>query len=298
MAELRCPSCGAPALAGALFCQGCGASLQVRAVEGQPACAVHPDRQALRPCPRCGSFACAQCLRTTPSGEERCAACEARAPAELLPWDRREELGTLRAFFQTGWLLIQKPTVTFERVSPRASVGSSLLYCALSSLALILTTLVLYGVGFGAVFAFGLSKGEAKGLPGGLAAVGIGLGVFVFYLVMVVAYGMVSALALSGLEHLMLKLLGVKPLGWEVSLRAHCLGMAPYLVGLVPVCGLYVAPIWALVLRILAYKAFHKTTGGKAAGAVLIPIGAFVCLAVAGYAALFAMLMAVNQTGK
>jgi len=38
-------------------------------------------------------------------------------------------------------------------------------------------------------------------------------------------------------------------------------------------CGGQIYPIWQIVCRIFAYKDLHRTSGGRAAAAVLLPVG-------------------------
>ena len=47
--------------------------------------------------------------------------------------------------------------------------------------------------------------------------------------------------------------------------------MGPFILGAIPFCGFYIFPFWTPVLKVLAYRALHKTTGGKATAAALIP---------------------------
>jgi hypothetical protein len=77
-----------------------------------------------------------------------------------------------------------------------------------------------------------------------------------------------------------------------VTVRAHALSMGPYLLGLLPLCSLYVFPIWAIVLRIIANMHLHKTTAGKATAAVLLPMVLLCGGLLALYGALFALAMA------
>jgi len=63
----------------------------------------------------------------------------------------------------------------------------------------------------------------------------------------------------------------------------------------VPVCGMYAYPIWQIVCQIFAYKAVHKTTGGKAAAGVLLPVGVCCGLYAVVYAIIFA---AASMSGR
>jgi hypothetical protein len=297
---VTCPSCKTPYAAGSIYCSVCGFPLErpvVMAVPapastgGLPACAVHPGVMAVRPCPRCGTFACASCLVTMPAGDQLCVRCEASGVAGLLPWDQREQLGTLRAFFSTSWKVISGPDVTFTSARQEGSLGSSMLFATLANIAGMLTTLVAYGFIFGGMFLFGGENGGLFKEWSGPAVAGMIVAGVLGYLVLLVLMGLGSLLFFSALDHLALKLVGANPAAWTVTVRAYALSMGPYLVGLIPFCGFYVFPIWSLVVRVFAYKGLHRTSGGKAALGALLPIGAFVLLIVGGYALLLVAVM-------
>ena len=66
------------------------------------ACAIHPELQAVAACSRCGTFSCGGCLSQTPAGSPPlCAACVARTSVSQLPWDYRDDLGWLKAWFKS-----------------------------------------------------------------------------------------------------------------------------------------------------------------------------------------------------
>lgn len=225
-----------------------------------------------------------------------CQACATRLEAEALPWDRREELGTVKAWWQTSVKVMSSPDKVFANVSPDGSLGSSLLFSVLSNLAGVITTFVLYMLFLGGVLAATpLAQEEPFRDLSRPMWFAIGAGVLVVYLVFLVGFGAAAVLILAGIEHLMLKLLGADPKPYAVTVRGHALSMAPYVVGLVPVCGLYVYPIWAIVVRVFAYKHFHRITGGKAVAAILLPVAVLIAIFVVGY--LFLILAVLGMRG-
>lgn len=264
--RIPCPRCQAFVVPGAQSCAWCGTSLLQEATPGSadPVCAVHPELRSLHACGRCGSFACAQCLRKGARDEPLCAACHDRVPADALPWDRRDELGTLRAYWQTCVAVMLRPTATFERARPEGSVGSSLGFAALSNLAAYFTTALFYLV---ILFAIPAAMTEGDNVSqSGMRLVGVGM----FGAMMVVApvMGMLVALINAGLDHLVFRMEGTgQP--FEVTLRANALSLSPYLMGLIPLCGMYGAPLWAVGLRVFAYRSMHRTSWGTAAVAAL-----------------------------
>ncbi len=300
---LVCPQGHANLNPSAQFCVQCGLPLvqadqapppaQYSATPAQPplACARHPETAGV-PCPRCGTFSCARCLVRLPDGSELCVDCSARQ-SQLLPWDRRSELGTLRAFWQTSVQVLSRPTVTFGTASPSGTVGSSLGFTVLATLTAWITTFALYAMLFGAIGVAALMNRGADSEGMGGAEAGVVVLIAVAGTLLFLGMSVVGVLFNAALDHLVLKLVGARPKSFSVTWRASALSLAPSLTGLIPVCGLYVWPIWTVVLRIFAYRAFHQTTLGKAVlGALLVP-GILLALGMISYVA----LILVAQSG-
>lgn len=279
---MNCQACGAYNPPGTSACLACGVLLALTVDPAGAKCRVHPETPAAGTCARCGSFACGVCL--SQRGQAGlCAECLERAGA--LPWDERDTLGLWRAWWRTCVKLISTPGSTLEYARAEGPLGGSVLFTLLSTVAGFGPTVLLYLLVFVPMMLLGVSKSEA--VPA-LSGVFIGVGAVV-YVVMLLAMQVVSVLVLGGLDHLMLHLLGAQPKSYEVSVRANALALGPALIGLVPFCGLYVWPLWALVLRVIALMSLHKTTAGKAVLAVLVPAVVLCGLCGLGYAALFAV---------
>lgn len=98
----------------------------------QAACALHPQRVAVATCSRCGDFACTECVRVGTGGAHLCASC-ARHAAGDVPWERREELGTARAFFLTAREIMLRPGRFFAQRPVTDSIWPAVLFGWLSS---------------------------------------------------------------------------------------------------------------------------------------------------------------------
>jgi hypothetical protein len=245
-------------------------------------CRVHSETPAVGICGRCGSFGCRVCL--TRRGNERlCPDCLGRLGS--LPWDERETLGLWRAWWRTSVLLIRSPIATLERARPEGSLGGSLLFALFSTLAGYGATVALVVLAVLPEMLLGLRYASA----GNKATFGLVPAVFVFYAAFFMAVQLISILVVAGIDQLMLRILGAQPRGYQVSVRANALSLAPALVGLVPVCGVYAWPIWSLILRVIALRHLHKTTAGKAVLAVLLPMAVLCGLCGGAYALLFAV---------
>ena len=82
----------------------------------------------------------------------------------------------------------------------------------------------------------------------------------------------VSVFIGSGILHVMLLILGGAARDFEATFRVVCFAEAPYIIGLLPFCGQFIAGVWWIVLCIIGLVHAQRTSGGKAAAAVLLPI--------------------------
>lgn len=303
---MNCPRCASPLEdPQARFCPTCGASVEAPAPAPQPEaapatgpstngahCAVHPERAAADICSRCGAFACRECLIIGADGTGVCSACYARqGETGPLPWEDRKErgVGMWKAYWQTVKLLMFQPNTAFDRVQPETGKWwDPLSFSMLSHLVGLSGTMVLYALigGVAGVVALVTSKSDSAG-PSVAVAVGIVLGILALFAVAVPLSAVLNVFIGSGIVHVAALLVGVKPRGFEATVRAFSYGQAPMFWGVVPVCGVYVYPIWQIVCVIFGIKGLHRTTGGKASAAVLLPVGLCCGLYAAFYAFAF-----------
>lgn len=282
-AVVICQACGSYNPEGNLTCLNCRAPLPTQRAtqEGGARCRTHPELVAAGTCTRCGTFYCANCL--TPRGADYlCATCLERFGG--LPWDERETIGTWRAWWRTSLAMISSPTVTLQSARPDAPMGSSVMFALISTLVGYGPTLVLYGAAFVPIV---MLAGKESGRDAKLGLLGPVF--FLAYLAVLMVMQVVFVFVLAGIDHLALLLVGAQPRSYATTMRANALSMGVYLLGLVPVCSFYVFPIWALVLRIIALMHLHRTTAGKAALAVLLPLVLFCGLCGIGYASLIGL---------
>lgn len=296
VSSISCPSCQAPVALGELRCRACESSLLMAPPpeSGAAVCAVHPAWVSVQSCARCGAFACAACLRSGPKGALYCVRCQERSQHEPLPWDQREELGMMKAFWRTCVEVMLRPGAAFARMQPEGSVRDALLFVGLSTFAAYLTTMCLYFAilmtfpNFERVFSQG--QGATDGASFRLA---IGA-LFVFCLVAAPLGSIVGTLLAAGMDNLVLRMTGA-PSSFNTTLRAHAFSQGVFLLGLVPFCSLYVTPLWSIVVRIMAYQKLYRLGWGRATvGALAGPL-LFCGLFLGGYAALW---MFIASTAK
>lgn len=252
-------------------------------VAAEAHCATHPEALAVGACSRCGTFGCATCL--TQRGDEWfCPPCLERVGS--LAWDDRETLGLWRAWWRTSLATMGSPTETFSHASPDGSYGSSVKFAALSSLAGVMPTMLVYLLIFGVAMVVGFS--QRQGAVGAGEAVAMVIAIPVV-LLMVFGSQIAGLFFNAALDHLGLMVVGAQPKSYQVTVRANALAMGPYLVGLIPFCSLYVFPLWSLGLRVVANAHLHRITVGRAAAGVLLPTVVFCGLGMAGYVALIVL---------
>ena len=81
-----------------------------------------------------------------------------------------------------------------------------------------------------------------------------------------------SVLAVSGVTHLCLMLVGGNKKGFESTFRLVSYAFSGYLFGVIPFLGNPIGGIYALILTILGVRECHGISTGKAVLAVLLPI--------------------------
>ncbi|SNR80053.1 hypothetical protein SAMN04488503_1360 [Humidesulfovibrio mexicanus] len=77
---------------------------------------------------------------------------------------------------------------------------------------------------------------------------------------------------MTGVVHLLLRLLRSGGAGAEATFRVLCYSAAPLALGIFPVLGPLVGGIWSIVLTILGLKVVHRTSMAASMFAVFVPI--------------------------
>jgi hypothetical protein len=228
----------------------------------------------------------------TPPGPDQPPAIAASPGAQAgsgLPWEHREQLGFLAAFFHTVSLLITRPSEAFTRMRPEGGLSGPLLFgliggCASYVVSIAFQALLEAVPGYpgnnGVLHLFGISPWIAALIFAVLSPVTVLLGLFIG----------------SGVIHLCLMLLGGAKRSFETTLRVVCFtGGSANLFSMIPICGWVIALVYGVVLECIGLSKAHETTTGKALLAVLLPF--FLCCCALGvlFAALFGSLGAFAE---
>jgi hypothetical protein len=178
------------------------------------------------------------------------------------PWEERESYGTLNAYFQTASKCILTPTSFFSKLPTSGGYFNPVLFAAMTlPVAAVLIYLWVW-----------LFRGmHLTGLIG------------LFFLACLLFLGAlivvpISLAIWSGILHLCLYLVGGAREGYQATFRVASYSSVAGLFNVIPFVG-SVASLWGLVLTVIGLRETHKTTTGKAVGALAIPVGVFLVIA-------------------
>lgn len=185
-----------------------------------------------------------------------------------LPWEHRQELGLVKAFFDTVSMVFTKPGEAFAMMKTEGDMMGPMLFALIGGSAGIIVSILfqiaLHSIGFMA---------DRQSAMFGLGVVGIwSIGSIILAPVMVIAFAFIG----SGILHLCLMIVGGAKKSFETTFRVVCFSSgSTYLLSMIPFCGGMIAGVWNIVLEIIGLARAHEIDTGKAVLAVLLPI--FVC---------------------
>jgi hypothetical protein len=189
-------------------------------------------------------------------------------------WERRKDLGLVRALTETWKEVLFNPKISFARMKTSGGYAAPFLFN--------LTMLVIYGF-FTTVYQLLLSgvfvaagsahngAGPMGGLSAGLPPL-LNIGAMVVLIPLLVGFTFVNA----GITHLCLSLFKGTSKSYEATYRVICYSSSTWIFALVPCAGGIVSSVWGVVSTIIGLSKVHRTEGWRAAVAVLLPV--FVCM--------------------
>ncbi len=209
-----------------------------------------------------------------------------------LPWEQ-PGYPLLEGLFETAKLFFTEPTEAFRRMSLTGSLGRPIAYA------------IIFGwLGIIAQQLYQLAMGGSwmRWLPNmprtdELAASSLWTaGWSIAMMVVAPLLVLIGLFVGAAIVHVFLLLVGGANSGFDGTVRVMCYASTVQVLQVVPLCGGVAAGIWALVLEVVGLAVAHRTTQGKAALAVLLPVVlCCVCVAVlvvAFGAAIFAAIAA------
>lgn len=201
-----------------------------------------------------------------------------------LPWEHREQLGILKAYFDTVSMVLTQPAAAFSMMKTEGDMMGPMLFALIGGSAGLIVSLLLqialHSVGFMA---------NRQTAMFGMGVVGIWSIGYIILIPVIVIVGMFVG---SGILHLCLMILGGAKKPFETTFRVVCFSSgSTYLLSMVPFCGGVIAGVWNIVLECIGLARAHETDTGKAVMAVLLPIvvccgGAMLIAILGGFSAL------------
>ena len=211
-----------------------------------------------------------------------------------LPWEERGRLGFFEALVQTIRLIITDPADGFSRLRQDGDITSPVLFAlVLGFLSLLFSQLwqVLFASTYRSLFRSFDGFEGVFGQPS--------LAAFVGTLVVGPVFFVILLFIGSGILHLCLMIVGAterSPTGFEGTLKVYAYAQVAGLATALPVLGGLAFAVWALVLEVMGFAVVHRTTHGRALGAVLIPVG-LCCLCAMLLAVFFGAMLSAMFAG-
>lgn len=198
------------------------------------------------------------------------------APAEEFPLPfEQENMPFLEGLYETAKLIVTSPVEAFGRVRAGGDLGRPLLYAVIFGW---------IGIIASQIYEIALRGALWKMLPGfgGAQEQFFSTGVSVAMMVIAPIIVLLGVFVASLIFHLFLLLVGGAGGGLATTVKVVCYTSTVQITQVVPLCGGIIGGLWALVLYIVGLAAAHRTSYGKAALAVLLPmVLCCVCIAVA-----------------
>lgn len=184
--------------------------------------------------------------------------------AEPLPWEQ-PGFPFLEGLFETAKLILSRPSEAFSRMSTTGDLGRPIAYAIVFGWIGIIASQI-YNIALrGAMTSFMpmMREGDGFAMP---VAWSIGM------MVLAPIFVLIGVFLWSAILHLFLTLVGGATAGFGATVRVVCYGSTVQVLNVIPFCGGLIATVWAVVLQIIGLALAHRTSQGKSALAVLLPL--------------------------
>jgi hypothetical protein len=183
-----------------------------------------------------------------------------------LPWEHRDQLGFVKAWFDTVSLLITKPSDAFMMMRPEGGLIDPLLFGLMGGCAGGIVSILFQGL-FQSIPGFA-ARNQALDY--------FGVGAWAFIIIYAVLMPVLVTIGLflgSGILHLCLMMVGGANRSFETTFRVACFTAgAANLFSMIPFCGGLIAVVYNIVLECIGLSRAHQTTTGKALLAIFLPM--------------------------
>ncbi len=183
------------------------------------------------------------------------------------PWENRQTLGYLTGLFRTVKETLFNPSDFFRKMTVSGGLADPLIYAmiiGMSGLMFFYFWDILLHAPMQNLMTPELRAASERGLFNFLGASFAGI-LTPFLLIL-------WLFVVSGMLHVFLIMVGGATAGFEATFRVVSYGVSPFILFIIPVCGMPIVCLWTMTIAIIGLREAHGTTGGKAAVAVLFPL--------------------------
>jgi hypothetical protein len=210
---------------------------------------------------------------------------------EPLPWEK-PGYPALEGIYETAKLFLLNPSDAFARMSITGDIGRPLLFAVI---------LGWVGIVAGQLYQLLIPRIAMpwRYFPEMERSMHFAARPVFTIVTMVLApvFVLLAVFIWAAIVHLFLLIVGAGEKGFITTVRVVCYAGATQIVQVVPLCGGMIAAVWSIVLEILGLAAAHRTSQGKSAVAVLLPIAlCCACAAVLAVAFGAAILAAIGAS--
>ncbi len=188
----------------------------------------------------------------------------------LIHWEQREQIGFLRAFWESLKLSMLEPSRFFDSVPPQGGYASPLIFGLICmSVGIFFATIYQFffqGLGFLFQYAAHFPVKDIMAGTGLSMIVGVGI------IISSPVSSLINLFLYSGIYHLFLLMLGSGKARFEATFRAYAYSQGPQLLQLIPFVGMFATFIWQYVILVIGFKKLHQASTAQALGAALLPM--------------------------
>ena len=211
------------------------------------------------------------------------------AQPEPLPWEQ-PGFPAIEGLYETAKLFLLNPTAAFARMSIGGDLGRPLVFAVVFGWV---------GIVAGQLYQLLIPGFPWRFLPGMEHSMAYAARPLFTIAMMVLApvFVLLAVFIWSAILHLFLLIVGAGESGFTATVRVVCYAGATQVLQVIPLCGGVIVFFWSIVLEIIGLATAHRTSQGKAAVAVLLPIAlCCACLAVLAVAFGAAIIAAIGAS--
>lgn len=191
---------------------------------------------------------------------------EVSSTGSFVPFEDLPRHGFFGGLWATILLILKTPAPFFRSMPVIGGMAKPLIFHLLLAEFMVFWQFAWGMTGMGSVSQYS-GNAELMDMSVSLAGAGSFMVLVVYPLLLVM-----RLMVMTGVIHLLLKVLRAGRGGPEATFRVLCYSAAPLVIGFVPFLGPIVGGVWSLVLTVIGLKEAHRTNYSSALFGVLVPI--------------------------